>query len=361
MWGIELEKRKSKPFWVELSLSVFSVLVALLITAPFLYSQGVNPFKAYRVLFSGAFGSIGSLEDTIVVFIPLLLVGIGKAVAFKTEAWNIGGPGQMALGAIAATWIALFLPFNLPPTLTIFLMFITGFLAGAGLAILCTLLKIKFNLSLVFGTLLTNYIVFEFLDYLLFGPWQNPDLGFPYTESFPKALWLPTIPGTNIHYPTLLIGLTAVGVLWVLLKKTKLGFEIKVHGDNPDAAKYAGMNISRILATVMLISGGLAGIAGVGEVAGVYHMLQRGVTGSGQVYMPSYGYIAIIVAWLGRRTVLGSAISAFFISGLLAGGRKLSLLEIPYPAVLMVVGMILLTLTAVSFFSRYKLVKKDED
>lgn len=355
MLGFKIEKRAVPSRWVELGILGLSVIIALLVGAILLLMQGFNPLYIYSTLFSKAFGSFSALAKTLTKTIPLLLIGVGLALAFKAKAWNIGGPGQMIIGAIAGTGVALFLPFNLPAPVHVALMFIAGFAAGAGLAALCAFLNHKIGLDMVISTLLLNYIILKLLWHLLFGPWQAPGVGFPNTTALPDSLQLPTIAGT-IHYPTLIIGIIAVILIHIFVGRTKQGYEIRVFGENPKAAEYAGINRFKIIMLVMIISGGLAGIAGVGEVAGVHHMLKLGIDGSGMAYVSSYGYTAIIVAWLGKRGALGSALAAFFIAGILVGGYGLQIIErVPYAMVSAILGLILIGLIAGMILTRYKI------
>lgn len=318
--------------------------------------QGFNPLRIYSTLFLGAFGTTPGLYKTLTKTIPLLLIGVGLALAFKAKIWNIGGPGQMVIGAIAGTGIALFPPINLPSPIHLALMFIAGFASGAGLAVICAFLNYEIGLDLVISTLLLNYIVLKLLWFLLFGPWQAPGTGFPNTVAIPSSLQLPTIAGTSIHYPTLIIGVVSAILIHILLSRTKLGYEIRVFGENPKAAEYAGISRFKISILVMMISGGLAGVAGVGEVAGIHHMLKLGIDGSGMAYVSSYGYTAIIVAWLGRNNALGSALAAFFIAGILVGGFDLQVVEgVPYAMVSAILGLMLISLIAGAILAQYKI------
>ena len=356
MLGLKIEKRAVPSPWIELGISVLSVIIALLAGTILLLVQGFNPLHIYSTLFSQAFGSFPALARTLTKTIPLLLIGVGLALAFKAKAWNIGAPGQMIIGAIAGTAVALFLPFNLPAPVHIALIFITGFAAGAGWAAICALLNHKIGLDMVICTLMLNFIAFKLLNHLIFGPWQMPGVPFPTTAIFPASAQLPTLTGGHIPYPTLAIGIIVVLLIHILTSITKLGYEIRVFGENPRAAEYAGISRFKVIMFVMVISGGLAGLAGAGEVTGVYHMLKLGVDGAGAVYSAGYGYTAIIVAWLGRNSALGSALTAFFIAGILVGGYGLQIVErVPYAMVSALLGLILITLVGGAILSRYRI------
>ncbi len=353
--GFKLEKRSGIPVLVTFVVPLVAILVTFVVAGVLFWFLGFNPLTVYEQLILGALGSSSAFYQTVVKTIPLLLVSVGLAVAFKARVWNIGAPGQMVAGSVAATWLGLFLFPDLSSTYLIPLMFLGGFLAGAALAAICSVLNYWINFDVVISTLLLNYIALRFMGYLLYGPWQAGTMGFPYTRSFPDNATLPTIAGTNIHYPTLLLGILAVIVLYIGMRYTGLGFEIQVFGQNRPAVEYAGMNELKISVLVMVISGGLAGLAGVGEVAGFHHQLREGITGAGGVYAASYGYVAIFVAWLGRNDVLGAAIASFFVAVVLVGGQGLQLIGIPYAAVSVLMGLMLMFLMAGDLFLNYRI------
>jgi len=355
MFGLEFEKKAAPSPWAEIGISVLSIGVALLVGSLFIWTQGFNPLHVYSEMFSGGFGSFSALAKTITKTVPLLLIGVGLTLAFKARAWNIGAPGQMIIGAIAGTGVALFLPFDLPAPLHIALIFVVGFAAGAGFAAICAFLNQKIGLDMVIITLMLNFIAFKLLQYLVFGPWQAPGLGFPYTATFPASAQLPTLAETRIPYSTLIIGIIAVFLIYVLMRRTKLGYEIRVYGENPKAAEYAGISGFKTIMFVMIISGGFAGLAGAGEVTGIHHMLKLGVDGAGAVYAASYGYTAIIVAWLGRNSAFGSALAAFFIAGILVGGQNVQIIGLPYGIIMILLGLILLSLIGGAILAQYKI------
>lgn len=359
MLKLKLEKRATASPWIKFKSVVISVAIALLVGGLILLSLGFNPLYAYFEMFIMAFGSLIGIERIIIKTIPLLLLSVGLSVAFKAKNWNIGAPGQMAIGSIAATGVALFLFPNLPGVLLLPLMFIAGFAAGAGLATICAILKIKVNLNMVISTLLLNYVAFKFLEYLLYGPWQATG-GYPYSKSLPSSAKLPRIGKTGIPYPTLLLAIILTVVMHLILSKSKLGYEIRAFGENREAAEYAGINEFKITILVMVISGGLAGVAGVGEVAGVHHILEKGITGAGAVYVSSYGYTAIFIAWLGRNSPLKVSLPSFFVAILLIGGQGLQLVGIPYAFVVAILGLMLLFLMAGSILINYRIVLERE-
>jgi simple sugar transport system permease protein len=196
------------------------------------------------------------------------------------------------------------------------------------------------------------YIASELVNYLVYGPWKGAsEMGFPYTEKFSPSAQLPRLLRTRIHYPTLIVGVVLAVLTYLLIQRTKLGFEIRVTGQNPEAARYAGMNYLKTVLLVMLLSGGLAGLAGVGEVAGIHYRLRypQGVS-------PGYGFTAIIVAWLARLSPLAVIITAFLIGGLLVGGDAIQVaLGLPVATIHLFNGVILLFVLGGDLFTRYQI------
>ncbi len=361
MFGLRAEKKAASSKFTEFGISILSILIALLLGSVLLIALSYDPLNVYTIMLSGGFGSFAAIARTITQTIPLLLVGVGLALAFKTGVWNIGAPGQLIVGAIVATVAALYLPSSMPGPLHITIIFLLSFLAAAGFAAICAYLNLRIGLDMVLSTLMLNYIAYKLLQHLLYGPLGNPELGFPTSATVPDSVQLPTIAGTSIHYPTLILGLAAAILIYIIMRRTKLGYEIKVFGENPRAAEVSGMNRFKIIMFVTLVSGGLAGLAGAGEVIGSLYMLKLGIDGSGGVYATSYGYTAIIIAALGRNNALGAVIASFFIGGILVGGHTVQLMEkIPYSLVTVLLGLILLSLTAGLILTRYKIVRKRE-
>jgi len=356
---LEIERRLGTSRRIMLLASILSIALALLMIALVFWGYGVDPIYAYEKIFVGSFGSIFGLSDTIAKAIPLMLCGVGLAVAFKALVWNVGAEGQLLMGAIAATGVALYVFPNSPALVVIPSMFAAGFLSGAFWGLIPSILKAKLRANEVITTLMMNYIASNLVNYLVYGPWKGlKEWGFPYTDKFPLSAWLPLLPlGTGrIHYPTLILALTLAVLTYVLVMRTKLGYEIRVMGENPDAARYAGMSYFKTAMLVMLISGGLAGLAGVGEVAGnpSHHRLRypQGIS-------PGYGFIAIIVAWLGRLHPLAIIPSSLLFGGLLVGGDAIQVsLDLPFAAIGIFNGVILFFVLSAELLMRYRVTFK---
>jgi simple sugar transport system permease protein len=330
------------------SLALLGSLVAGLLTISLIFIiSGVNPLYAIFKIFSGSFGSWYGIKETITKAIPLVLIGGGLAVAFRAKFWNIGAEGQLLMGAIFGTWVGLNWGAHLSAPVLIPVMFMAGFVGGAVWGVIPAILKTRFSINEVISTLMMNYICAEFLTFLIVGPWKGKTkFGFPYTDDLPDAAILGLIPGSRIHIITLVLAIVFVAVLGVVIYRSRFGYEVRVIGENPNAAKYAGINFFRTTLTVMIMSGGLAGIAGIGEVAGIHHHLSYPDSISS-----GYGYTAIIVAWLAKLNPYYVFISSLFFAGIMVGGDAIQIsLRLPAATVDVFNGTLLIFLIMGEFF-----------
>ena len=347
---LRVERRAMPSPRIVLGVSLLAIVVALIAAGIFFQAYGVSPIRAYGDIIKGAFGSRLGLTETVRRAIPLLLCGVGLTIAFRALFWNIGAEGQLLIGATAATGVALFS--GLPGPLLLPAMFLTGFAVGAFWGAIPAALKAKLGINDVITTLMMNYIAIYIVEWLIHGPWKGPTMrGFAYTDRFPAAAILPTIGITRIHWPTLVIGLVLAVLTFVLVKRTRWGFEIRVVGENPHAARFAGISHFKITVLAMVVSGGLAGLAGVGEVAGIHHML----LGPTHVSM-GYGYTAIIVAWLARRNPLAVIVTSLLFAIIMRGGDVIKVsLGLPFQLVNVFNGLILFFLIGSEILMRYRI------
>ncbi|MFN8675292.1 MAG: ABC transporter permease [Thermomicrobiales bacterium] len=333
-------------------ITLLSLLAALVFGGAVLALSGENPLTVYHAMLTGALGNWNGVAETLVKTTPLLLAGLGVAVAFRMQLWNIGAEGQLYFGAIFATWMALYLAPGAPGWLLVPLMIVAAMIGGGLWGVIPGVLRAYFGASEIITSLMLNYVAILFSDYLIHGPWRDPQaFGFPGTPSFPDAAWLPRWGTTRVHLG-LLFALVAAVLLWFLLRRTRWGYEISVMGENPRAALYAGMPMARTIILVMALSGALAGLAGMSEVAGIGHQLQRNLS-------PGYGYAAIIVAWLARLHPIGAVLVAFLLAALTVGGDQLQMsLGLPAAIAPMLQGTILFFLLGGDILTRYRLVKR---
>ncbi|MGH8055742.1 MAG: ABC transporter permease [Candidatus Entotheonellia bacterium] len=334
-----IELRSQPSALMVVGVSLLAILAAFLVSALILQAYGMSSLRDYALVLQETIGHPRGIAEVVRKAIPLLLAGVGLALAFRAQFWNIGAEGQLLAGAVAAAGVALFSPIPAPWLLPC--MFVAGFVAGSLWGYLPTLLKVKVGVNEVITTLMMNYMALYIVQWLIYGPWKGKSMrGFAYTDPFPEAAWLPLIPGTRVHWPTLIVGLTlAVGVAF-LLSRTRLGYEVRVLGLNPEAARYAGIDGARVTLLVMLISGGAAGLAGVGEVAGIHHKL----LGPTQISL-GYGYTAIIVAWLARGNALAIILTSLLLGFIFASGDVAKVaLRTPAQVVEVLNGLILVFL-----------------
>jgi ABC-type uncharacterized transport system permease subunit len=349
MIPLRVEKRLTPSRAASFLVPFISLLLALIFGGIILLTAGANPLTTYKAMFLGAFGSKYSLSETMVKAIPLMLCGLGVSIAFRMLFWNIGAEGQLAVGGIAAAGVALFGAELLPTALLLPVMFVAGFVAGALWGLVPALLKALIRVNEIIITLMMNYIAILWVEYLFYGPWKDPaGYGFPGTAQFPEAGWLPRLPGTRLHLG-LAFAIMAAIFIWLVLGRTKWGYEIRVIGENPRAATYAGISLMWNIILVMILSGGLAGLAGMAEVSGIAHRLQKGLT-------VGYGYTAIIVAWLGKLNPWGVLLVAILLAGLLVGGDQIQItMQLPAAVALILQGAILFFMLGGELFTRYRL------
>ncbi|WP_105317288.1 ABC transporter permease [Thermus tenuipuniceus] len=339
----------SPSLWkVFLAYSLFVALALLLLGLLFLL-YGVSPLKAYGLLLSPLGDSLG-LAEVGRRTIPLLLIGAGLALAFRVGFFNIGAEGQLLMGAVGGAYVALFLP---PGPWTLPLMFLLGGGLGAVWSGLAAWLRVRFGANEILTTLMQNYLVYYLVVYLVAGPWKGQMVfGFLYTDRFPPEAQLPRLGDTLVHWPTLLLGIAAALGLQLLLFRTPLGFEWRILGENPQAARYLGLKGGRLILLAALLSGFLAGLAGVGEVAGIHLRLLE----PAQISL-GYGFTAILVAWLARGRPLWVLFTAPLLGLILAGGDALKLaLSMPFRVVDVVAGLLLLSLIGAEALSQRRLI-----
>jgi len=330
---IRLERRTPPP-WVAAATPVVSVLAALAVGGLMLAASGVNPFAAYATLFGDPFGSAFGWSETLVKATPLILTGLAVLLPARMKLWNIGAEGQLQCGAIAATWVAVFTPLG-HSSLAIPALLLAGMVGGAVWCLVPAILRAALSVNETITTLLLNYVALLLVDFLIYGPWRDPgSRGFPLSPELPPAARLPVlVGGTRVHLG-LLVALAAVLAVWFVLARTRWGLEIRVIGDNPDAARYVGISLTRNILLVMAVAGALAGLAGAGEVSAVSGRLQQGLS-------PGYGYTGIIVAWLARLNPAASVLVAVLLGALFLGGDGLQIsLNLPLAVVYMLQGLI---------------------
>lgn len=336
LWEKKIEKRKlAPPLLIRILAVIIPVVLALVIGAILLFISGVNPLAAYQLFFT-IFSSPTRFGEMVSKATTLALAGFGVAIAFRCKVWNIGSEGQICMGAFTVT-IAAFAFGGMPSGLLLPLLVVFAFIGGALYAAIAGILRTKFGINEVIITLMLNLIAVLFIGYLVSGPLQDPASTAPMSKEIPSSAWLPILlPKSTLHLG-ILITLVFMILAYVLLFKTVFGYRIRLIGGSPKAASYAGLNIPKHVMMVMIISGGLAGIAGMSEISGIHHRLKDG-------FSAGYGFIAILVSLLGRNHPIGIMGAAFLFSFLDTGVKTIHRVTgIP-------VGLALLIETLVVFF-----------
>jgi simple sugar transport system permease protein len=292
------------------------------------------------------------------------------AIAFRLQVWNIGAEGQFALGALGATWAALTFP-QLPWYAMLPLMLAAASVAGGLWSLLAGLLKTRLKVNEIITTLMLNYIAILWNNFWIFNQWS--DAGFQMTPTFEKSAWLPrlvefarpynnfietsnsalvpiltavgldSISGMTLHLG-FIIALIAVVIVWWVLDRSRWGYEIKLTGDNPEAARYAGINIVRNVVLVFMFSGALAGLAGMSEISGVVHRLQERIS-------PGYGFTGIIVAWLAKLNPFAVILVSILFGALIVAGREIQ----PSGLAALLQGIVLFMVISSDVLLRYRI------
>ncbi|MBI5946306.1 MAG: ABC transporter permease [Chloroflexi bacterium] len=353
---IRVEPRLSEPpAWYPAAVTFAALIVALILGGVLISFAGGDPIRSYQHIAKASFGDIGVLSDTIVKATPIILAALACSVAFRMKLWNIGAEGQFIMGAFGASAIVLapVLPAETPRIIFIPVMIIAGMAAGAVWGFIPGYLKAKFNVNEIISTLMLNYVAVAWMNFWIFGVWTEG--GFQMSPKFPQTAWLPrlleyakTFPafrGLTTHLG-LVIGIVAAVILWFIIFRSRWGYEIRLIGDNPHAAQYAGINIKQNIIWVMMLSGALAGLGGMSEVSGVVHRLQTAPLAAG------YGFTGIIVAWLAKLNPLVIIVASILFGALILAGREIQPSGVPK----MIQGIILVCLIASDFMLRYRIV-----
>jgi simple sugar transport system permease protein len=302
----------SSRFW-RFGSPILAILLTVIVTGAFFALMGSPPAKAvFTFLVAPLFGHNG-ISALLVKAAPLIIIGVGLSLCYRANVWNIGAEGQFTLGAIFGGGFALFFQgapaFVLYPATLVF-----GIVGGMAWAAIVALLRTRFNANEILTSLMLTYIAQLLLIYLVTGPWRDPmGFGFPQTAMFSDATTTPIIvPGSRIHLGCAAAPILAVAA-WLLLSRTVLGFQLRVVGEAPRAARFAGFSESKLIWIAMLISGGLAGLAGIFEVTGPIGQLTTNIS-------PGYGFTAVIVAFLGRLHPIGAIFGGLLLALSYLGG-----------------------------------------
>jgi simple sugar transport system permease protein len=314
----------------------------------------VNPLEAYKALWDGAFGSTNALAETLVKATPLLLVALGICISFRGDVINIGGEGQMIMGAILATWVGLTFT-ELPGWLVITLAMLSGFLGGAIWGGIPGILKAYFRVNEILSTVMMNAIAVQLMNFLLRGPMIDPSQAelaskIPQTARLLEIFRLARLVPTRLHVGALLAVLLAV-LVYILLWRTTWGYRIRAVGQNPHASRYAGINVPRYVVLSLLLSGAFSGLAGAIQVYGVnYRMI---TDGSSSGFTGSAGFNGIVAALFGQLHPILSIPASILFGALLVGANKMQrMVQVPSALVTALNGLVVVFVVSSEIWRR---------
>lgn len=292
---------------------LLAIAAALLVGAGLILLAGVSPLGAYSALFSEALTNYFGFGNTLTKMAPLLLTSLGVLLALKAGQFNIGGEGQIYIGGLGSALVGLYVQ-GLPALVHVPLALLGGFLFGAIWGMVPGYLKAYRGVNEVITTLLLNYIAQNLVSYAVSHPMKEPGAPTPFSPMIAPSARLPVIlPQTQVH-AGIVLGLTATVILWIVFARSPVGYQIETVGQNPTAARYAGISVERTILLVMALAGGLAGLAGAGEVMGLKYRLFEN-------FSPGYGFDAIAIAFLSRGNLAGIALISLFFGALRSGAN----------------------------------------
>jgi simple sugar transport system permease protein len=348
---IRIEPRYAPSRRLRLAVPVLAAAAALLLAAIPLALAGADLARAYGLMLAGTVGSVFAVTETLTRATPLILTGLAAAVAFRARLWNIGAEGQLYLGALAAV-VAGGGAIDASPYLLVPLVMAAGALAGAVGMAGPTWLKTRLGVDEVVTTLLLNFVILLFVQMMLEGPLKDPmGMGWPQSPPVVPAAELPPLVERMRVHAGLLVGLAAALLAHFALTRAVWGFRVRAVGENAAAARHAGIPVDRTLLSVGLVSGGLAGLAGAGEIAGLKGYLTADLS-------PGFGYAGIVVAMLAGLSPLGVVVAALFVAAVFVGADSMSrALGVSSYLADLVVALALLCVLVGGFVARFRIVR----
>ena len=347
---LALERRAERSTTIAITSPLIAIALTLVTMAVLFAILGKNPITALNVYFVEPLTDSYSLIEIAVKATPLVMIGVGLALCYIANVWNIGAEGQFLIGAVCGSWIAVKTQGTDAGAWVLPAMLVAGAVGGALYALIPAICKVRFGASEILTSLMLVYVAELFLDYLVRGPWRDPNgFNFPTTAEFDPVATVPTlIEGSRLHLGAV-IALIVVMIATVMLGRTIMGFEIRVVGAAPRAARFAGFDSNRLVIITFLISGGLAGLAGIIEVAGPVGHLQPGIS-------PGYGFTAIIVAFLGRLNPIGILIAGLFLALTFIGGEQAQIaMKVPLDLTKVFQGILLFYVLACDSLILYRI------
>jgi simple sugar transport system permease protein len=344
---LRFELRARVPWSIALAAPIAALAFTLLACAGLVVWAGAPAVEAYALLFDGAFGSRFAVTETLTRATPLILTGLAVAVAFRAHFYNIGAEGQLYLGALAAVAVAG--SAAAAPALLFALMIAAGMAAGAVLLVIPALAKLRLGVDEVVTTLLLNFVALLFVSMMLDGPMKDPlAMGWPQSVAIPPELEFSRLLERSRVHSGLIFALVLAAALWLVSTRTTFGYEMRAVGANARAARFAGISVDTVVVKTALLSGALAGLAGVGEVAGRAGYLTLDMS-------PGYGYSGIVIAMLAGLNPLGVVLAALFVAGLIVGADSMSrTVAVPTYLADVIVAVSLLSMLVAAMLARYR-------
>jgi general nucleoside transport system permease protein len=346
---LSIEKREDVSPIGRIIAIIVALIAAMLISAILIQLANASPLEAFTNLFKGAFGNKRAILETLVKATPLILTGLATVIAFQGKIWSIGQEGQFFLGAIGGYWAYRIFE-GLPALALVPIIIVAGIITGGVGGMIAGLLKAYFNVDVIISTVMGNYIIDYLLSFLLsgVGPWREP--GSYYQQTAPIA--------GNAYYPILftnsrlhigfLIAIICSMLVYLILNHTPFGYQLRAFGSNPQAAKFKGININKIIIVTMFISGALAGLAGAGELFGVQYRLRPDLS-------PGYGYTGIIVAMVAGLNPIGVIPAAILFGAIINGSAQMRIATgVPTALTFAIQAIVLLSLLSAQVFTRFR-------
>jgi simple sugar transport system permease protein len=308
--------------------------LALLVFALLLLLFGKNPLRTYADIFANTLGSTYGFSEVLVKVIPLVLCALAVLLPARIGLVNVGGEGQLYLGAWLASWGAMAFG-DWPRSIALPLVIVLGFVGGGLWALIPAFLRARGWLNEVIATLLLNYVAILFVNYFIFGPWRDPgSANFPQTIRFADNVHFPMFGATRVHLG-LVLALLSAALIYGVIRYTRWGYEMRAIGGNPTAARRHGLPITRYILLTMFIAGGLAGLAGVGEILAIQGRLRPD-------FSPNYGYMGFLISWLAAHNPASVVLMAFVIAIIALGGDTLQITQnMPFASVNVLMALIL--------------------
>jgi general nucleoside transport system permease protein len=340
-----IERRLEPSIHARIAVPLLAVAVGLIVGAAVVAAGGNNPVAAYRTMFVSAFGSVLGWEETLTQATPLILTGLAVALPVRMGLWNIGGEGQLTVGAICATGIALYVP--IPEPILPLAMVVGAMVAGGAWAFAAALPRARFGINEIIVSLFLNYIALQLMSYLVNGPWGDRSaIGFAYSRAIPSSTQLPLL-SPVLSIGILIAVLVAAIVAWVF-ELAPVGLTIRLIGSGPRLSHYLRLRVARLMIVGFSAGGAIAGLAGAIQIMGVTDRLEPGISSN-------YGYSGILVAFLAGSSVGGVLVGSVIYGALIVGGLALQGGGVSFNISVVVQALIILFLLVGQALARYRL------